>query len=374
MANEFYDHTTYPATSSTLASSPMRSELDSIEAGFDKLPTMAGNGGEIVAVNAGGSALEAITTTGTGSGVRATSPTLVTPALGTPSALVGTNITGTAAGLTAGNVTTNANLTGHVTSVGNAAVLGSFTAAQLNTALSDADIVVSGANSSITSLTGLTTPLSVAQGGTAGATAADARTALGAAKSGANSDITSLTALTAGGLPNNSVLTDDIADAQVTPAKLSQPLTSGTAVATTSGTSIDFTSIPSWVKRITVMLSGVSGSSTGDMSIRLGTASGFEATGYATATWTSNTNNTNFTTGFFLKTARGAADASSGHFVFTLVGSNTWVGSGTIARTDAADMSVAGGSKTLAGTLDRIQLVISSGAFDDGSMNILYEG
>jgi hypothetical protein len=61
--------------------------------------------------------------TGTGSLVFATSPSLVTPALGTPSALVGTNITGTAAGLTAGNVTTNANLTGDVTSVGNATTL-----------------------------------------------------------------------------------------------------------------------------------------------------------------------------------------------------------------------------------------------------------
>jgi len=58
--------------------------------------------------------------TGTGSVVLSTSPTLTTPALGTPSALVGTNITGTASGLTAGNVTTNANLTGDVTSVGNA--------------------------------------------------------------------------------------------------------------------------------------------------------------------------------------------------------------------------------------------------------------
>lgn len=57
--------------------------------------------------------------TGTGSVVYSTSPTLVTPALGTPSALVGTNITGTAAGLTAGTVTTNANLTGEVLSTGN---------------------------------------------------------------------------------------------------------------------------------------------------------------------------------------------------------------------------------------------------------------
>lgn len=75
--------------------------------------------------------------TGTGSNVFATSPTLVTPALGTPSALVGTNITGTAANLTAGHVTTNANLTGMVTSVGNATSLGSFTSAQLLGALTD---------------------------------------------------------------------------------------------------------------------------------------------------------------------------------------------------------------------------------------------
>jgi hypothetical protein len=61
--------------------------------------------------------------TGTGALVFATSPTLTTPALGTPSALVGTNITGTASGLTAGNVTTNANLTGDVTSVGNATAI-----------------------------------------------------------------------------------------------------------------------------------------------------------------------------------------------------------------------------------------------------------
>ena len=67
------------------------------------------------------------TMTGTGNVVMSTSPTLVTPALGTPSALVGTNITGTASGLTAGNVTTNANLTGPITSVGNTTSIASQT-------------------------------------------------------------------------------------------------------------------------------------------------------------------------------------------------------------------------------------------------------
>ena len=75
--------------------------------------------------------------TGSGAAVFATSPTLVTPALGTPASGVMTNVSGTASGLTAGNVTTNANLTGHVTSVGNAAVLGTFSSAQLSAALSD---------------------------------------------------------------------------------------------------------------------------------------------------------------------------------------------------------------------------------------------
>jgi hypothetical protein len=75
--------------------------------------------------------------TGTGSLVFATSPTLVTPDLGTPTTLVATNATGTALGLIAGSAVTNANLTGAVTSVGNATSLGSFTSAQLITALTD---------------------------------------------------------------------------------------------------------------------------------------------------------------------------------------------------------------------------------------------
>lgn len=68
------------------------------------------------------------TKTGTGALVLQDNPsivgaTLFTPALGTPTAGVMTNVTGTAAGLTAGHVTTNANLTGDVTSVGNATTL-----------------------------------------------------------------------------------------------------------------------------------------------------------------------------------------------------------------------------------------------------------
>lgn len=86
MSGEFYDHTTYPANGVLGSASAMRTELESIQTGFDKLAGLSGNGGKIIAVNAGATAYEALTTTGTGSAVRATSPTLVTPVLGVATA------------------------------------------------------------------------------------------------------------------------------------------------------------------------------------------------------------------------------------------------------------------------------------------------
>lgn len=92
--NDFYNDSGVPASGAQGSSAVMRAEFALIEAGFNKLPTMTGNGGKIVAVNSGATALEAVTTTGTGNAVRATSPTLVTPILGTPTSGTLTNCTG----------------------------------------------------------------------------------------------------------------------------------------------------------------------------------------------------------------------------------------------------------------------------------------
>ena len=86
MSNDFFTAAAVPSTGASLASATIRNEFAAIEDGFDKLPTMTGNGSELVAVNSSGTALEAIATTGTGSGVRATSPTLVTPTIGVATA------------------------------------------------------------------------------------------------------------------------------------------------------------------------------------------------------------------------------------------------------------------------------------------------
>jgi hypothetical protein len=63
MSNEFFVPSGSPSTGSALASSPIRSAFESVEDGFDKLPTMNAHGNEMVSVNSGGTALEATNNT-----------------------------------------------------------------------------------------------------------------------------------------------------------------------------------------------------------------------------------------------------------------------------------------------------------------------
>ena len=154
-------------------------------------------------------------------------------------------------------------------------------------------------------------------------------------------------------------------------------LKSGTAQATTSGTSIDFTSIPSWVKRITVMFSGVSTNGTSSMQIQLGAGS-VDTSSYLGSSWTANTTNSNNSTGLLLIATGGSAATNIWHgsAVLTLLGSNTWVMQSILGRSDTATSSIGGGSKVLSGTLDRVRITTVNGTdtFDAGSVNILYEG
>jgi len=187
-----------------------------------------------------------------------------------------------------------------------------------------------------------------------------------------------ITGLSAGGLPDSSVTTAEIADANVTPAKLSQKLTSGTAVASTSGTSIDFTDIPSWVKRITVMFSGVSTNGSSLKQVQIGDSGGIETTGYisnAAITGPSSAG-TSSTTGFVVQGSAGAIVVETGAISIVLMSGTTWVASGALSREDAAGyVSSMGGKKTLSATLDRVRITTVNGTdtFDAGSINILYE-
>lgn len=166
----------------------------------------------------------------------------------------------------------------------------------------------------------------------------------------------------------------------ITPESLAQKLTLGTAQATTSGTSIDFTAIPSWVKRITVMLNGVSTNGTSLVILTLGTSLGLETSGYIGASAQlfngATVSSTNLTSSIIVEGAASVSAVRSGAITLTLLGSNTWVISGAIGRSDANATQLIAGAKTLAGTLDRLRLTTANGTdtFDAGSANIMYEG
>ena len=156
-----------------------------------------------------------------------------------------------------------------------------------------------------------------------------------------------------------------------------QRITQGTAVASTSGTSIDFTGLPAWVKRITVMFSGVSLSGTANPLIQIGagsvTTSGYISSGAAVA-GAGSTGMVSSTAGFVMNSS-GAANVVSGHMVITTLGSNVWVSSHS-AKYSTTFCLFGGGDITLGGTLDRVRITTTNGTdtFDAGSINLLLEG
>ena len=155
-------------------------------------------------------------------------------------------------------------------------------------------------------------------------------------------------------------------------AGVNSNIVAGTSQASTSGTSIDFTGIPSWVKRITVLINGVSFATTSNVLIQLGTSSGIEATGYS-STASSGTSIGNNTTGFLNDTVSSTATTQSGLMIIATLGSNIWVASGNSGLGNATAVNVNAGVKTLSGTLDRIRVTGNGATFDAGSVNILYE-
>lgn len=154
----------------------------------------------------------------------------------------------------------------------------------------------------------------------------------------------------------------------------------GTAVASTSGTSIDFTGIPAWAKRITVMFSGVSTNGSSIVIVQLGDSGGIETSGYLGSCVTTSTGPTisasNFSASFLTGTARASTNVTHGSISFSLLDSaNTWVANGIFTGSDAPYAQTISGSKQLSATLDRVRITTVNGTdtFDAGSINILYE-
>jgi len=156
-------------------------------------------------------------------------------------------------------------------------------------------------------------------------------------------------------------------------------ITQGTLTATTAGTSIDITGIPSGVKRISLHFSGVSTDGTSAWLVQLGDSGGVEATGYngsGSLIGTASAASTAYTTGFGLKSSA-STYVMHGTIILSLVDAATflWAATGALGRSSTETILITGGTKALTAELDRIRLTTVGGTdnFDAGSINIQYE-
>jgi len=150
-----------------------------------------------------------------------------------------------------------------------------------------------------------------------------------------------------------------------------------TAVASTSGTSIDFTSIPSWVKRITLVFQNVSLSGTANFLIQLGTGGTPTTSGYSSGSSSMGNLVASVTSssGIIMSVGGTAAYALSGSITFCNLSSNIWAANGVGGYTGTTGTVTVGGHISLGGTLNMLRFTTTNGTdtFDAGSVNVLYE-
>ena len=169
------------------------------------------------------------------------------------------------------------------------------------------------------------------------------------------------------------------ANGGVVASKGRAPITLATEQASTSGTSIDFTSIPSGARRISICFVGVSSNGTSNKLIQIGSSgtpltTTYLGSGALLATATPDTSN--YTTGFGIKSAD-AGNILHGTVTLTLenASTNTWTAAGVLGNSGAAVIFWSAGSVSLAAALDivRITTVNGTDAYDAGAINITYE-
>ena len=432
MSNDFFNASGTPAQASSIVSPNVRAEFTAIGAGFDKLPTLTGNAYEVTYINASGTAMVSVG----GNGLLKISTT------GIPSvAAVGTDYTNlTVLSAATAAVPNDADLLPVVdtavtkklsltnlkaflktyldTLYGLLGTANIWSAAQTVTAASSAPLTVNStqaavnarirldtdkADSSVAytlsnSQAGVNTQSSAVLGAGGGLQIYTAQSAGAQSTSGTlavNINGSGVVTFPAGGVATalKSATTSVDTSAAAAPAagqvlkatssttatwQSAGGITLGTPVASTSGTSIDFTGIPAGTKRITINFYGVSVSGTDAILVQLGDSGGIETTGYlgAGAFVGASTNCTNFTTGFGVVKTASASSLYNGSCVLSLENSssNRWAAMAILADSASALVHPTAGVKPLSATLDRVRITVSGAdTFDAGEINISYE-
>jgi hypothetical protein len=162
---------------------------------------------------------------------------------------------------------------------------------------------------------------------------------------------------------------------------VSGAITATAAVASTSGNAIDFTNIPSWVKRITINLNNVSTNGVSALIAQTGSSS-FDTSGYVSfatiITASAGVAGMANTNGHLLDMTRlGVAGAVTGSIVLNQIATNVWASSGITYRVDTVVANyMITGNRSTSSTLDRIRITTVGGTdtFDAGSITLFYEG
>lgn len=150
-----------------------------------------------------------------------------------------------------------------------------------------------------------------------------------------------------------------------------------TAVTMSSFVAVDFSSIPSWARRITVIFSEVSNNAGSAVLVRVGSGT-FATTGYVSTSndmnQTSVTGGSNNTTGFLTVVGASAASILTGQLVIQWISGTTYTASG-VFKYSTTNMALSAGSISLGGSLDRLRITTVSGTdlFDGGTANIMWE-
>jgi hypothetical protein len=151
--------------------------------------------------------------------------------------------------------------------------------------------------------------------------------------------------------------------------------TLGTPVATTSGSFIDFTGIPSTAKMIILNMQNVSLSGSDHIRIQIGDSGGVETSGYDCGLGEIGSGSSqDITNGLPMYVAQSGRSVISTVFI-TLSNSSTnlYNLSCNTCRKDSSQMQIAVGKKALSGVLDRVRIeTTGSDTFDTGTANIMY--
>lgn len=149
--------------------------------------------------------------------------------------------------------------------------------------------------------------------------------------------------------------------------------------ATTSGTSKDFTGIPSWARIVTVNISGLSTSGTSIPIIQFLVSGGADSSGYTgvVVALQTGTSQAALSSGVLFETGWTAASVTHGVIVFSMLESstNTWAFKGQLGRSDTARGAVVAGSKSLLSAVTGIRVTTVGGTdtFDAGKVSITYQ-